>query len=721
MADIPQVFDTPGAAFVLLRAGQKYPPIEVAWPDKPHTFAEAQAHARKGGNIGAMALNCHIGLDLDYPPSFEGLTPPKSTKWETRPGRAALRFTCKDRTPEVLARYGQKPDYAQFKIYDPAQVVTKIDKNGKERPAYRQVGEVKLERVYQVIPPSWKYLDEEAKENRADYKMIDEIPPAEISLDWLLSELQRIGLVFSSKIEGVKKSEGALRNFTSRLEATPEGDRNTELNKAAFTLGGLVATGSMEEDIVIEQLAESAKAAGMDSDEIMPTIMSGLEKGKLKPIKPAAGGNKKEDDPYQKMCELIPGWINAHHFKTMADSEIIYRYKDGVYVDDGDRIVKELAEFELDDGCTNKIKNEALGKVQRQTYATREEFNQPGVLNLKNGLLEIETGAFTKHTPSNLSTIQLPVEYNPEAVCPAIDKFLSEVLDPEDRPLVEEILGWILWPAYTVHKAVMLVGSGRNGKGSLLRLMGALLGRDNISDVSLQQLCDNRFMPARLYGKMANLGGDLPAIDISDTAAFKGLTGGDRMTVENKYGQPFEFDNRAKLIFSTNKLPKTPDDTYAFYSRWILIVFKHVFDVQQGTGDEGLDKKLQTPEELSGLLNIALAGLARLRANGWRFSYSKTAEDVELLYKRMSNPVLAFLMDKCEEDPKAYLEKTLFYTAFKDYSQEHSIRPMSQKKFWSELKDQSEIPVSDYRPDNWSPRCVRGVRVPSILGGKNVK
>jgi phage/plasmid-associated DNA primase len=47
-------------------------------------------------------------------------------------------------------------------------------------------------------------------------------------------------------------------------------------------------------------------------------------------------------------------------------------------------------------------------------------------------------------------------------------------------------------------------------------------------------------------------------------------------------------------------------------------------------------------------LNIALAGLARLKANGWKFSYDKTVEDVEVMYKRNANPVYAFLIDECE-------------------------------------------------------------------------
>jgi phage/plasmid-associated DNA primase len=129
-----------------------------------------------------------------------------------------------------------------------------------------------------------------------------------------------------------------------------------------------------------------------------------------------------------------------------------------------------------------------------------------------------------------------------------------------------------------------------------------------------------------------------------------------------------------------------------------------------------LDARLHTSEELSGLLNFALKGLKRLKANKWKFTYKrKTVEDVEIMYKRLSEPVVAFLMDKCEEDYDAYLEKAVFYNEFKKYSIEHGSKPISQSKFWRSLKDQSEIPVqADYRPDNFSPRYVKGVTVKGL-------
>ena len=153
-----------------------------------------------------------------------------------------------------------------------------------------------------------------------------------------------------------------------------------------------------------------------------------------------------------------------------------------------------------------------------------------------------------------------------------------------------------------------------------------------------------------------------------------------------------------------------------------LIEFLNRFVLDDGTADPDLDSKLQTPEELSGLLIIALNGLKRLRANGWKFSYTKTAEDVEVIYKRNANPVFAFLMDECEAgDATDYIEKSVFFDKFNAYVKKHNLRPMSTTKFGELLKDQTEIPVSNFRP--WvergdRPHCWAGVKFKTPLTKK---
>jgi len=827
------IFDQPGSAFVFLRPGIKFPPSEEGWQNKGHSFQEAAAHK---GNVGLMAGRGHIGLDKDDPAAFAGLELPDTTSWETRPGRLGLWFCCNDRTPEVLAKYGFKADQAQIYLYDPKQIERQDDKG---RDLFKHVGEIKLERTYQVIPPSWKMLEDG---QRADYRLLNEIAPSEISLDALLSGLLQIGLSFKEKDKGSRLeenagkleakgrearqkraetdeqrtrryAEAALRDEVLILAGMPDGSRNRQLNKSAFVLGQFVAAGVLDEDEVIQELSWAARCAGLPGDEIERTISSGLEAGTRHPreipersgpcenapkgtearsesngltvieaikalaevcdhatsrdgqgfskfdreehedlIENAISGGiltpKQEKKAYQflkkykkqlrglgisydeighivrsggdadyglaEINERIPDWIAEHKFKTVSDTERLYRYVHGVYLDDGETVLKSLIENEFGDITSNRLVQDIIGKVKRRTYVDRDLFNHKNILNVKNGLLNLETLQLLPHTPDYLSTAQIDVFYNPEAKAPKIQKFLKEAAQSQDIALIEEIIGWLLWPDYNVHKAVMLLGPGRNGKGTLLRLITAFLGSKSISNVTLQDLVADRFAKADLYGKLANIGGDLPSKDLSDTAAFRNLTGGDDNRAQEKYRPAFSFRNKAKLMFSANVLPRSPDDTYAFYSRWILIEFLHIFDLQKGTADPDLDAKLQTPEELSGLLNIALAGLERLRANGWRFTYDKTVEDVEIMYKRNANPVYAFLLDECEQgEATDYIEKTLFYNHFKEYAIKHGIRPLSSTKFGELLKDQSEIPVSSFRP--WveygdRPRCWQGVR-----------
>jgi hypothetical protein len=198
-------------------------------------------------------------------------------------------------------------------------------------------------------------------------------------------------------------------------------------------------------------------------------------------------GNEDEKDSQEEINDRIPEWIEKFQFKTVTDTERLYRYDHGVYLDDGEIVLKALIEAEFGDITDDRLVKDVIGKVKRRTYVNRDQFNNRNVLNVKNGLLDLETLQIHPHTPDYLSTAQIDVQYNPEAKAPAISKFLGEVARSGDIPLIEEIIGWLLWPDYNVHKAVMLLGPGRNGKGTLLRLITAFLGKNSVSNVTLQE------------------------------------------------------------------------------------------------------------------------------------------------------------------------------------------------------------------------------------------
>jgi hypothetical protein len=261
MAAIPKVFDQPGALFVLISAGRKFPPVHGEWqlPENGHSYAKACRHR---GNVGVLAGGAFGGLDQDLPEAFQGLGLGATTSWETRPGRAGHWLRWADNPTEVLPKFKFKMDAAQIYLF----------KEGVP------VGEIKLQRAYQVIPPSWKTLEDGT---RAEYKFLDSSPPAEISLEGLLQELQQIGITFS------EKEKPRLEENVARLEEKKQTHQQKKIDVAAkarqFLVDALTTAGGKEgnRNKTGFWLACQLRDLGLDpgkASEILLEYMAALEK-----------------------------------------------------------------------------------------------------------------------------------------------------------------------------------------------------------------------------------------------------------------------------------------------------------------------------------------------------------------------------------------------------------------------------------------------------------
>lgn len=145
------------------------------------------------------------------------------------------------------------------------------------------------------------------------------------------------------------------------------------------------------------------------------------------------------------------------------------------------------------------------------------------------------------------------------------------------------------------------------------------------------------------------------------------------------------------MVFSTNELPVLKKESQEYYTRWIIFPFSKSF---YGHEDASVEEKITTPEEMSGILNWALVGLERLLKNG-EFSYT---EDAARFYRRMAEPVAAFLEDWCTPDYRGFVTKENLMNAFNLYAEENGFPPApSKKKFGTYIKDQLIIPVEEGR------------------------
>ena len=139
------------------------------------------------------------------------------------------------------------------------------------------------------------------------------------------------------------------------------------------------------------------------------------------------------------------------------------------------------------------------------------------VVNVLNGLLDVNTRALSPHSPDFLSPVQLPVTFDPNARCPMWDKFIGEVFPGDSEAIAWEIPAWLATPDTSIQKAVLLTGDGANGKSTYLRAVLAFVGRQNVAAISLHRLENDRFSVARLVGRLANICPDLPSEDLSST------------------------------------------------------------------------------------------------------------------------------------------------------------------------------------------------------------
>lgn len=405
----------------------------------------------------------------------------------------------------------------------------------------------------------------------------------------------------------------------------------------------------------------------------------------------------REDDTEQ----LIRVITNGKHFVTLNDTKNILFYQDGVYVYGGEQQIEMDAE-DFKPQITSHQVHEIQDHIRRRTYVGRSYFDKdPNMLNLRNGLLDLQTGQIMDR-PEYLTMTQIPVSYNPNAKCPQIMKFFLEVLHPKDITTILGLLTLAVRGETKYDKAFVFHGSGKNGKTTLIKLITEFIGEKNKSTISLQQLESDKFASAELFGKLLNINDDLSQKPIVQTGLFKSIVSGHTITAQKKFGQPFEFKPKSIMCFSANKLPESEDDSEGFYRRWVIIPFPNTFDTTDA--DPDLLEKLTTPEELSGLLNLVVRYSVWLEKTGKVPWSNKNMEQLRKEYVGNSNSVRVFADYCVSKETGSYIEKSELHDAYSKYCAANNLSSLRFESFCKKIKElgfEDERLSTGARPRVW--------------------
>lgn len=381
--------------------------------------------------------------------------------------------------------------------------------------------------------------------------------------------------------------------------------------------------------------------------------------------------------------ELIYNGLDLH-FLTTIDSKDIFYYNGGYYESNGGHIIKSLVEQLLEKGTKEYFKNEVYGYIRDKNYQKREIFDSNvNLINLQNGVYDLKTKKFTEHKPENYFLSELPISYNPDAKIDKIQTFFEELLYLDDIVVLQEFFGDCLQRTYRYKKALMNVGHTNTGKSKLLELLGCFLGEHNTSNATLHDLCKDRFAPCELYTKHANICADIGSSGLKQVQMFLMLTGEDRIRAQRKYGQPFNFKNFAKLVFSCNIIPDTDVKTDAYYGRWIVLEYTNT--IPEKERDPNIIEKIATEQELSGLFNWAIQGLERLQKNG-RYSKHRSLEDVKDFMQKGHNPIKEFVDTYISSQPDGVIAKNHVYRCYKAFCEYNNYSIVGDNVFSRKFK-----------------------------------
>lgn len=358
-----------------------------------------------------------------------------------------------------------------------------------------------------------------------------------------------------------------------------------------------------------------------------------------------------------------------------------------------------------DDKRVQRFKN-ALneGKIRAVTRLLRgrlmheaSEYDQdPDVLNVGNGVVDLRTGELHPHDPSYRCTRHTPVRYDPNAThedwTAALAALPAESLSWFHRWVGQAATGYTPREDHTM--LGIAAGIGANGKTTLLTALRFALGT-YAGTASMDLLVTSQHNKGNpnntkmaLFGKRFVLVEELPEGRL-DGVQVKAITGTELIRGNAKYVNEFEWRATHSLIVTTNNLPTVSEFSEGLWRRPFVLEFPYRFTSTPTAetdrpGDAGLTQRLLAPESpaLPAVLAWVVRGAVEFYANDKRVGAMPTPiSAATTAWQEQSDVLLAFASERLVKDAGAVIPGSDLYAAFETWLADQGAAPWSQRTF----------------------------------------
>lgn len=358
-------------------------------------------------------------------------------------------------------------------------------------------------------------------------------------------------------------------------------------------------------------------------------------------------------------------------------------FRDGVWVEEDDEEVQKVVGYALGDRMQPAWMKNVCECVAALRNQRGEVWECPETMvNITNGMLDVESFTLREHDPLYWSRSQLPVAYDPAATAPLWEKTIDMIMmGVESKSMqLQEFFGYCLLPTCRMEKALFMFGTGSNGKSTVLTVLEkVLIGTNNTSVLNLEAM-NKPFSILDLQGKMINISSEIESKERASTENLKKAISGDLLHGEHKHGKIVRFRSYAKFIFAMNSPPIITDRAFGFARKILVLNFNRRFD--DANKDKYLAEKLA--EEASGILNWAIIGAKRLLDQGGFTEQEGEGSETQAFLTALS-PTLQYAKESVQAQEGAMITTQALYENYCEWCDKSGSKRLTRQNFASQI------------------------------------
>jgi putative DNA primase/helicase len=334
-----------------------------------------------------------------------------------------------------------------------------------------------------------------------------------------------------------------------------------------------------------------------------------------------------------------------------------------------------------------------------------------------NGILELASGRLLDLTPELFVTSNIATAWDQHASPRPREwmTFLESVFGEDWKAveLLQEWFGYCISTDTSQHKFLFLIGPPRSGKGTIQRVLTALLGPGNVASPSLSSLATPFGLQTLISKSLATVS-DARLSGRADQAVIVerilSITGEDMIDIDRKHKPPISIRLPTRVMIASNELPKLSDSSGALTKRTLLLELRKSF-----YGQEDMELEARLLGELTEILAWAVEGWQRLKERG-RFDPPASSQDAMADFEALTAPIKTFVEDYCTTEADDWIEIGSLFQRWKDFAEESNFNPGTIQTFTRNLK--AAVPsIRSFRPRGTTARkrCFQGITVQTSI------